>query len=130
MVFVNSLRFWLTWRKFFEQLIDVLGINIEHLVQVRGQIRHRREGLPQILDRLANVGAILSDQGINMVQTFHWPAPKSCVKSSSRGSSFCVAEFKFFRVAFTGPRFSADQSASFGQSSRQICPIRIVQQVV
>jgi len=54
----------------FEQLIDVLGINIEHLVQMCGQIRHCRERLSQVLDRLANVSAIFSDQSIDMIQRF------------------------------------------------------------
>ena len=50
-----------------EELIDIFGIDIERLVQVRGQVGHVGERAAQLGDRLTHIGAIFSDERINVI---------------------------------------------------------------
>jgi len=54
--------------KIFEQFVDVSEFTSQRLVQPSGEIVHSGKRLPQILHGLPDVGAILSDERIDMVQ--------------------------------------------------------------
>ena len=45
-----------------EELVDIFGVNVERLIQVRGEIGHVRESVTKLGDGLANVGAIFADE--------------------------------------------------------------------
>src|ERR1700730_6984790 len=53
----------------FEQFVDILGIDLQRLVEPRGQVRHVHQRVPQFDHRLMNVGPILPDQPIDVIQS-------------------------------------------------------------
>jgi len=50
----------------FEQLINVLGVHIQGLIELAGEVGDRREGLAKLDYRLPDVGAVLAHQRIDM----------------------------------------------------------------
>ena len=53
-----------------EELVDILGVDVESLIQMGGQISGVSKRAAKLGDGLANVGAIFSDQRVNMIDGF------------------------------------------------------------
>src|SRR5260370_39655715 len=53
-----------------EELVDIFGVDVERLIQVRGEIGHVRESGTKLSDGLAGDGAVLAEEGIDVSDGF------------------------------------------------------------
>lgn len=53
-----------------EEFVDIFGVDVERLIQVRGQVSHIGESVAKLGDRFANIGAIFADEGIDVIDGF------------------------------------------------------------
>jgi len=80
-----------------EQFVDVFRIDVEGLIEPCGGIGHIRESAAKFEYRLADIRAILTDHGIDMVQGLICLLG-SLSKILEKGCSFSLTAFTFWRV--------------------------------
>jgi hypothetical protein len=53
-----------------EEFVDILGVDVEGLIQMRGQVGRVGKSAAKFGDGLANVGPIFADERIDMIDSF------------------------------------------------------------